>query len=580
MSNKIVNVPVDRIIFNHYQVDGTIDRKTVEEIKASLMQNKDNGSKGLLQITRGRPLEDGRYEQAFGRHRLIAFQELSQVEETLGFWDEMPLLVSELSDLEMFELMGIENFNRRNIDPVEEANIFHTYMTTDFNGTGHYKTSVDAAAKFGKSEEYVRQAIRVLHLPASAQDMLQAGTLTKSGARDLMVLQKVGGDGLVKDALDVIAARPDENISELIEDALRESDDTEWMNKNEEWFSASKHFPRKHLPALDSKTIGEVLETAEGYAKEDVGYLKEITRLVSAGMEFTDEAFPQATPESLERVRVLANPTPCEKCPLHAVMNGDHYCGLPLCMARKQKAWAAKVQEDKLNEIGVPMYQKSDGPFIKLSQYDDADQKLWKAKGADLRVMASHYEYNNFDGLGADLKAVLVGKAAEKRLKKLEEKKAASETESAARRNEAQGNNIKSDFVSRFTWEVASRAFEGALDGLSNTALLGIFAEKIVYVADFPQGIDEDDLIGEAQAIKKQSERAKELRRLVMAGMIGFRVRDDDIELEMDAKKLIVKHAENLSRIAAEWDVKLSKDFSKQAEQYQAELEAALKELK
>lgn len=568
-SNVIVNVPVHAIIFNHYQVDGTINRDTVEEIKSSLIQNKDNGSKGLLQITRGRELADGRYEQAFGRHRLIAFQELAEQND---FWNEMPLLVSELSDLEMFELMGIENFSRRDISPVEEASIFNVYMT-DFG-----KTSVEAAVKFGKSEEYVRQAVRFLNLPEAAQAMLEAGTLNKSGARDLLVLEKIGGSDLVQEALEEIAKNPEYTVSDSVEGVLRGSDNAKFLDKSADWFSANKNFPRKHLPALDSKTIGDVLEVAEGHAKENVGYLKDIVRLVSSGMEITDEAFPQVTPESLERLRVLANPTPCEKCPLHAVLNGDHYCGLPLCMERKVTAWKAKVQEDKINEIGVPLYQKSDGPYVKLDRYEDADRKLWKAKGADLRIISSKYEYNNFEGLDYDMAAVLVGPAAEKRIKKAKAAEEKQKTEKVNSQNAHQVQVIKEHFTRRFSWEVASRAFEGVLDGISSMAVLEIFCERSLWDV-LPRDIDEDDFLEEVKSIKKTSDRTKELRRYAVAGLLSGRLQEDDLELDIEAKKLLIKHSERFVKIAAEWGVKLPADFSKQAETYQAELDAALKEL-
>lgn len=569
-SNVIVNVPVNTIIFNHYQVDGTINRETVEEIKSSLIQNKDNGSKGLLQITRGRELADGRYEQAFGRHRLIAFQELAEQND---FWNEMPLLVSDLSDLEMFELMGIENFSRRDISPVEEASIFNVYMT-DFG-----KTSVEAAVKFGKSEEYVRQAVRLLNLPEAAQAMLEDGRLNKSGARDLLVLEKIGGSDLVQEALHEIAENPEFTVSESVEGVLRQSDNAKFLDKSADWFSANKNFPRKHLPALDSKTIGDVLEPAEGHVKENVGYLKDIVRLVSAGMEITDEAFPQVTPESLERLRVLANPTPCEKCPLHAVLNGDHFCGLPLCMERKVTAWKAKVQEDKINEIGVPLYQKSDGPYVKLDRYEDADRKLWKAKGADLRIIPSRYEYNNFDGLDYDTAAVLVGPAAEKRLKKAEAAEKKQETESAKRKNEYKLNEIKREFAYRFNWEVASRAFESALDGVSNPAILVYIAERLSESADFPGDTNEDDLLADVKKMKKTADQAKELRRIAMHGVLDWSLARNQMHIDTDDKKMIAKHAKNIAKVAEDFGVKLPADFNKQAETYQAELDATLKEL-
>jgi hypothetical protein len=53
----------------------------------------------------------------------------------------------------------------------------------------------------------------------------------------------------------------------------------------------------------------------------------------------------------------------------------------------------------------------------------------------------------------------------------------------------------------------------------------------------------------------------------------------NDYEVDADEKKPVSKHAKNLEKIAGLWDVKLSKDFAKQAEAYQAELDVLIKEL-
>src|SRR5688572_24186227 len=123
-------IPIDQIKVNQYQPEEFIDQAQVLEIAESLRRYRDNGQKGLLQVPLARRV-NGYYEEAFGRHRLLAFQHLAQEDP---FWSEMPLIVKNLTDQEMFELMGIENLKRRDVTVVEKARIFQDYMQ-QFNAT-------------------------------------------------------------------------------------------------------------------------------------------------------------------------------------------------------------------------------------------------------------------------------------------------------------------------------------------------------------------------------------------------------------------------------------------------------------
>lgn len=71
--NKIQNFPLHMIKKNPFQ-QNVVDDVKVLEIAASLQQNRDNGNKGLLQVTPARQLPDGTVELAFGHHRFYAFE--------------------------------------------------------------------------------------------------------------------------------------------------------------------------------------------------------------------------------------------------------------------------------------------------------------------------------------------------------------------------------------------------------------------------------------------------------------------------------------------------------------------------
>ena len=576
MSNQIVNVPLEKIVHNRFQQEGVKDEEKMLEIVSSLKQNENNGTKGLLQVPTAREIEGGVYELAFGHHRFYAFDYLKNTKGDL-FFSEMPLIVRDLSDIEMFELMAIENFHRRDIGPMEEASTLHAYMIT-FD-----KTSVEAAQKFEKTEEYVRGAIRLLNLPEPAQQLVREGKLNKSQARDLLVVGKLGGAELVQEVLDEIETDPeDANPSETIESVLRGSSNTQFLDKNAGWFSANKKFPVKHLAALTRDYLAGMLHFDESWSVGiPINVIKEIMTLIASGMEVTDEAFPMILPDDLTRLRVLVNPPKCEACPFHAVLNGDHYCGLPLCKERKVKAWEKKLLDDQVEKLGVPLYQKSDGPFIQLDHYNAADKKLWNDRGADLRLIPATYMWNNFEDVGQNLKVVLIGKVAEKRLQAQEKGKEKIDEATTSRERQNQIANMQQEFAWRFGWEVASRAFESVLDGVTSYSfLLHNYTLCIDKYADFPEGIDDDALVEAAQKAKK-ADGLKELRRLTVYQALDQKYERGEFDYKdiFKSKKPVVKYATDLQKIADLWSVKLPKDWLKQAEQYQAELDTAIKEI-
>jgi ParB family chromosome partitioning protein len=576
MSNTIQNIPIEKIIKNHFQQEGVRDIAKIAEIVSSLKQNENNGTKGLLQVPTARLNDDGMYELAFGHHRFYAFLHLVN---TLGdlFFSEIPLIVRELTDIEMFELMAIENFHRRNIGPMEEANTLSSYMT-------HFKkTSAEAAKKFEKTEEYVRGAIRLLNLPEPARKMLEDGTLNKSAARDLLVAEKIGGASLVQEIVDEIMSDGEKaNASETIDDTLRMSNQTAFLEASAGWYSRKK-FPVKHLSGLSHADLAETLTFEESFKGDQLDVIKQMFVLISAGMEVTDEAFSMIAPDGLARVRVRVNPPQCEKCQFHAVLNGTHLCGMPQCKKAKVEAWKKKEQEDEFKKIGIPMYQNSDGAFVQLDANEDADQKLFAAGGADLRLRPAQYMWNNFDGIGNNFKVVVIGEVAAKRLKKAESEDKRLETNSQKEAKIRQLREIKEAFLMRFEWEVVSLAFAPMLDGLTNMAFLQWIRSDVIDAwaesEDLPDGVDEDTLLKDAEKAKK-ADGLKVMRRLNIFHILEMTyARKCSYRYTVDAKMPVKTYAEEFQRLANEWDVTLPKDFMKQAEAYQAELAAAIKEM-
>lgn len=580
----IVYVPVGEICFNRFQQTGFHNAEKINEIKASILQNRDNGTKGLLQVPTARKItdqsiENGMTELAFGHHRYLAIQQLA---ESDPFFAEMPLIIRDLSDLEMFELMAIENFHRRDIDPLEEANTFHAYMTT------FGKTSIETAQKFEKTEEYVRQSVRLLNLPDAAQWMLKSGALSKTDARELLVLNKLGGDELVREALGEMQPSEDEpddvvaSAKETIRRTLRMSQDTKYLDMNDDWAKANKKFPHKHLKPITKEDARTVLERVATYPGDEAfeDEINGVMTLIAGGMEIVDEAWSMFTSASLERLRVLANPGPCEKCPIHAVLDGDHYCGLPLCAARKERAWELHKIDQMVEKLGVPLYQKNDGAFVALDVYNAVDKKLWSDGSADLRLKPAKYVWNNLEGLDSNWQAGLVGDSAAKRIKKAEASKKSEETVKVDRDKEELTLRLKRDFCKKFNYEYLGRVFEGIFSSISNPTMLQFIADSIDPNPEYPNGISEDTIQKQIQDAKV-ADKLKTLRRFAAFCVIDQRSYDARLIYDRDVKqkKFVAEYAKEFKPVLEELGLVIPKDYMQEAEKYQAELDKALKEI-
>jgi hypothetical protein len=271
------------------------------------------------------------------------------------------------------------------------------------------------------------------------------------------------------------------------------------------------------------------------------------------------------------------NPPACLSCPLHAVLDGDHYCGFQTCADRKEAAYKIQNVEDISAELNIPLYQKGEGVYDDLNIFNDKDEKLFTDRHADLRLMPGRVAYRNFEGLGRIVKAVVVGELAAQRRKK--EDKKAKTASSPAKKEPAVDYELErilrglgNEYRVRFAWEEASRIFAGALEGVTNLELMLALNEE--FSADYPEGMSEIELIKELKKAKK-AEGLSQARRLVMMGMIDRHGDGGD----RGEKKTVEKLAASIAELATEWGVKLPKGWAAQVTKYQTELDAARKEI-
>jgi ParB family chromosome partitioning protein len=160
-------IPIDRIRANPNQPRQDFDEKELDDLAASIRE------KGVIQplILRPHPTGDG-YEIVAGERRWRAAQRA-------GLHD-LPAVVRALSDTEVLELAIIENVQRADLNPIEEAQGYRQLM----DRFGH--TQERLAEALGKSRSHIANLLRLLTLPDGVLELLRAGKLTAGHARALV----------------------------------------------------------------------------------------------------------------------------------------------------------------------------------------------------------------------------------------------------------------------------------------------------------------------------------------------------------------------------------------------------------
>ena len=168
-SKTLSLIPIEKIQPNINQPRKTFSGEELTELKNSIE------SKGLLQPIIVRE-KGGYYEIVAGERRWRAAQ-LAQLHE-------IPALIKELTDIEVLEIAIIENIQRSNLNPYEEA-LGYKQLLEKFN-----YTQEELASNLGKSRVYITNLTRLLNLPDSVLKFLKDGTITAGHARALIGVDK------------------------------------------------------------------------------------------------------------------------------------------------------------------------------------------------------------------------------------------------------------------------------------------------------------------------------------------------------------------------------------------------------
>lgn len=157
---------INEIIPNKEQPRKTFDRTALEELADSIRQH------GVLQPLLVRPLPNGAYQLVAGERRWRASR--------LAELKEVPVIIKELTDTEAMEIAIIENLQREDLNPIEEAEGLQTLI--DKCGF----TQEEVATSVGKSRPAITNALRLLKLPEDVREMTKKGDISAGHARALL----------------------------------------------------------------------------------------------------------------------------------------------------------------------------------------------------------------------------------------------------------------------------------------------------------------------------------------------------------------------------------------------------------
>ena len=169
VDEKVEELELSEIRPNPYQPRKTFDEENLNDLSESIRKN------GVFQPIIVRKSSVMGYEIIAGERRFRASKMAGK--------DKIPAIVRAIDDEQMMEIAVLENLQRENLSPLEEAQAYSTLME-------NLKiTQAQLSERLGKSRPYIANYLRLLDLPVKVKQMLQDGQLSMGQARTLLALK-------------------------------------------------------------------------------------------------------------------------------------------------------------------------------------------------------------------------------------------------------------------------------------------------------------------------------------------------------------------------------------------------------
>jgi len=171
ISREFSYLPLNKVIPAKNQPRQEMGEKELKELAQSIKE------KGLIQPIVVRKLSGGFYEVVAGERRYHAAK-------SLGL-NEIPTIIKELNEQEAFVIAIVENLQRKDLNPIEEAEAFKRLLD-------EFMFSLENIAQFvGKDKTTVVNTLRLLKLPDNIQQALRDGIITRTQARTILTAERL-----------------------------------------------------------------------------------------------------------------------------------------------------------------------------------------------------------------------------------------------------------------------------------------------------------------------------------------------------------------------------------------------------
>lgn len=216
---EIQTLRLSEIEPNRNQPRKEFDREALQQLADSIREH------GVLQPLLVRAMGESSYQLVAGERRWRAAR--------MAGINEVPVIIKELDDTQAMEIALIENLQREDLNPIEEA-LGYQVLTEQYN-----MTQDEVAKRVGKSRPVIANALRLLGLPAEILEMVKHGKITSGHARALLafenkeqmleVAKKIISQGLTVREVEKLAKpkkqeeevlRPNDNYFKEVEVAL------------------------------------------------------------------------------------------------------------------------------------------------------------------------------------------------------------------------------------------------------------------------------------------------------------------------------------------------------------------------
>ncbi|MDG5789413.1 ParB/RepB/Spo0J family partition protein [Evansella sp. AB-P1] len=256
---QVQEIKITELRPNPYQPRKTFEPEAIEELKTSILEH------GILQPIIVRKSIKG-YEIVVGERRFRAAKAAN-----LSF---IPAVVRDLTEEKMMEIALIENLQREDLNPLEEAKAYQKLM-------GHLKvTQEELSKKLGKSRPHIANHVRLLQLPQVAQTLIDDGKLSMGHGRALLGLKNK------------------EQFNAIIEKVIKEKLSVRQLEELIQ--QVNKNVPRETIP---KKNVSPFIREREASLKEYFGTNVQIRKGKNKGkieIEFFSD-------DDLERILHLIN---------------------------------------------------------------------------------------------------------------------------------------------------------------------------------------------------------------------------------------------------------------------------------